>query len=64
MEWLVISTLLLTWEGENEIMKARVMNLSLDNIGKAIVPGSGTVEVPSTFKSMGVKMQTKQRVEL
>ena len=59
MEWLVINTPLLTREGKNEIMEARVMNSSLDDIRKAVVLSSCTTEVPSTFKCVEIELQNK-----
>ena len=59
MEWLIVSMPFLARESENKIMEARVVNPSLNDIGKAVVPGSGTIKVYSTFESVGVKLQNK-----
>ena len=64
MEWLIVSTPLLAREDENKIMEACVPNSSLDNIVEAVIPRSGTTEIPSTFESMEVELQTKEGVEL
>ena len=63
IEWLVISVPLLTREGENKIVKACVMNLSLVDIKEVVILISSSVEVSSTFESVGFKLQAKQGVE-
>ena len=56
MERLVISTPFLTREGENKILEACAMNLSLDNIRKAVIPRSSTTKIFSAFECMGIKL--------
>ena len=63
MKWLVVSTPLLAKESEDKVMEAYVTNLVLDHVRKTVIPRAGTAEIPSTFESMGVKLQTKQGVE-
>ena len=59
MKWLVVSTPLLTREGKDEVMEVPVVNLILDNIRKAVLPGSGTTEIFSTLESVRIELQTK-----
>ena len=52
---------LLARESENEVMETRVTNSSFDNVGEAVVPGSGTNKILSTLEGVGIELQSKNR---
>ena len=49
MQRLVIGTPLLARESKNEVVKAYIVYPVLDHIRKTIIPGAGTIKIPSTL---------------
>ena len=64
MQRLVVSMPLSIMKGKDEILEPSVLDPILHIIRKLIVPHPRPVEIPSTFKSVGIKLHLKQGVNL